>query len=166
MDRAPPREAFWELPLAQLDADEWEALCDGCGQCCVHKLEDADSGAFYATNVACRLLDLNTARCGDYAGRRAHVPDCVTLTPESAGALPWLPETCAYRLRARGEPLPPWHYLVCGDRAAVHREGISVVGRVISEDEAGPLESHVIWPDGMEPMVIDLDDDESGAEPA
>jgi uncharacterized cysteine cluster protein YcgN (CxxCxxCC family) len=159
MNAPPLRDRFWELPLGQLTAPEWEALCDGCGQCCIHKLEDADTGAFYATNVACRLLDTATARCRDYPGRLAHVPDCLRLTPQSAGALPWLPETCAYRLRASGAPLPGWHYLICGDPGRVHAEGVSVAGRVISEDEAGPLESHVVWPEGMEPLVIDDEPD-------
>lgn len=141
---------FWERPIATLSTDEWEALCDGCGKCCLHKLEDEDTGAFYETNVACKLLDLKTARCSDYKNRRRHVPDCVRLTPKLAADLPWLPDSCAYRLRAENLPLPAWHYLVCGDRDAVHRAGASVVGKAISETIAGPLENHVILPDGME----------------
>ena len=149
------RDAFWTLPVDSLTEAEWEALCDGCGQCCLHKLEDADTGAYYPTNVACRLLDTETVRCRDYADRRSHVPDCLRLTSDIAGNLGWLPDTCAYRLRARGEPLPGWHYLVSGDREAVHRAGISVRGRVISEDEAGNIEDHVVWPEGMEPLIVD-----------
>jgi len=149
------RDGFWTLPLTALGADEWEALCDGCGNCCLHKLEDADTGEFYQTNVACKLLDIDTARCSDYADRRRYVPDCLRLSGEIAGELGWLPETCAYRLRARGEPLPAWHYLICGDTGEVHRAGISVRGRVIPEDEAGPIEQHVVWPEGTEPLVID-----------
>ena len=109
---------FWERPLASLNRAEWEALCDGCGKCCLHKVEDEDTGAIYQTNVACKLLDLNTARCADYANRRAQVPDCVRLTARIVDDVPWLPATCAYRLRAEGKPLPDWHYLVCGDRDA------------------------------------------------
>ncbi|PEQ11321.1 hypothetical protein B2G71_17305 [Novosphingobium sp. PC22D] len=134
---------FWEQPLDTLDRAQWEALCDGCGQCCLHKLEDADTGEYLATNVACKLLDLKTARCSDYRHRRAYVPDCLRLTLRNAAGLEWLPPTCAYRLRADGEPLPGWHYLVCGDRDAVHAAGISVAGKVVSETDAGPIENHV-----------------------
>jgi uncharacterized cysteine cluster protein YcgN (CxxCxxCC family) len=144
------RGRFWELPIGSLSRAEWEALCDGCGQCCLHKAEDEDTGVIYPTNVACRLLDLQTGQCGDYANRKRRVPDCLKLTPRLALTIDWLPETCAYRLRADDLPLPEWHYLVCGDREAVHRAGISVRGRAISEDLAGPLEQHVILPPGME----------------
>ncbi len=139
------RDRFWELPLGDLNRTEWEALCDGCGQCCLHKVEDEDTGEFYNTNVACKLLDLKTARCSDYKGRRAKVPDCLRLTRSNAGELEWLPGTCAYRLRARSEPLPHWHYLLTGDREAVHAAGISIVGKVISEVDAGPIEHHIVW---------------------
>src|SRR3546814_1417208 len=90
--------------LASLDAGQWEPLCDGCGKCCLHKLEDEDTGRIYPTNVACRLLDLSTARCGDYKHRRRHVPDCLTLTKAKVDDLEWLPQTCAYRLRAESQP--------------------------------------------------------------
>ena len=135
---------FWEAPLASLDAGQWEALCDGCGKCCLHKPEDEDTGRIYPTNVACRLLDLTTARCSDYKHRRRHVPDCLTLTKAKVDDLEWLPQSCAYRLRAEGEPLPDWHYLVCGDREAVHRAGQSIVGWTVGEDVAGPLENHLV----------------------
>jgi uncharacterized protein len=141
------RTAFWELPLESLSRAEWEALCDGCGQCCMHKLEDADTGEVHPTNVACKLLDLKTARCTDYRHRRAFVPDCLRLTPRLAGQLDWLPATCAYRLRADGEPLPDWHYLICGDPEAVHRAGVSIRGKAIAEALAGPLEDHVLTGD-------------------
>ena len=136
---------FWEKPLKELSRAEWEALCDGCGKCCLHKVEDADTGDVFSTNVACKLLDLKTARCSDYRNRRAFVPDCMRLTQRNAGALEWLPKTCAYRLRANGEPLPDWHYLVSGDREAVHRAGVSIVGKVVSEIDAGPIEHHIVW---------------------
>lgn len=144
MAGATPERPFWEAPLASLDAGQWEALCDGCGKCCLHKLEDEDTGRIYPTNVACRLLDLATARCGDYRHRRRHVPDCLTLTKAKVDDIEWLPHTCAYRLRAEGEPLPEWHYLVCGDRDAVHRAGESIVGWTVGEDMAGPLENHLV----------------------
>jgi uncharacterized cysteine cluster protein YcgN (CxxCxxCC family) len=135
---------FWERPLATLDRAEWEALCDGCGKCCLHKVEDADSGEIFPTNVACRLLDRETARCSNYRQRRAFVPDCLRLSAANIGKIGWLPETCAYRLRANGDPLPGWHYLISGDREAVHREGHSVRGWTVSEVVAGDLEQHIV----------------------
>lgn len=138
------RERFWELPLGELDRAEWEALCDGCGRCCLHKLEDEDTGAIADTNVACKLLDIPTARCRDYRNRKAFVPDCLRLTLRIVNDVPWLPQSCAYRLRAQGKPLPGWHYLISGDPEAVKRAGVSVAGRVVSETEAGPLEHHIV----------------------
>jgi len=135
---------FWEQPLATLDRAQWEALCDGCGKCCLHKVEDADTGEIHPTNVACRLLDRETARCSNYRQRRAFVPDCLRLTPAKLCTISWLPASCAYVLRARGAPLPEWHYLVCGDREAVHRTGHSVRGWTISETLAGDLEQHIV----------------------
>ena len=147
----PLRDSFWELPLAALTRAEWEALCDGCGRCCLHKIEDEDTGEIAHTNVACKLLDCATARCRDYKHRRAFVPDCLQLTPGIVDDVEWLPESCAYRLRAAGKPLKRWHYLVSGDREDVVRAGISVAGRVISEIDAGPLEHHMIeWDDDEE----------------
>lgn len=138
------RDRFWELPLAALDREEWEALCDGCGKCCVHKLEDSVTGELFPTNVACRLLDRASCRCSNYKARRVFVPDCVRLDAAKLGGIDWLPSTCAYRLRAAGEPLPDWHYLKTGDRETVHEAGMSVRGWTISEDEAGELEHHLI----------------------
>ncbi len=150
-----PGPRFWDKPLAALNREEWEALCDGCGKCCLHKLEDEDTGDVWRTNVACRLLDLSTARCADYRHRKAMVPDCLRLTPRLVERVAWLPETCAYRLRADGEPLPAWHYLECGDRAAVHRGGHSVVGKAVSEVIAGPLEDHIVDADGVPLLMAD-----------
>ena len=138
------RDRFWELPLEALDREEWEALCDGCGRCCLHKLEDADTGEVIQTNVACRLLDRKTALCSDYRHRKAFVPDCLRLTPQLVAQIAWLPPTCAYRLRADGEPLPEWHYLLTGSRESFVRAGVSVTGRVVSEDDAGPHEHHIV----------------------
>ena len=138
------RDRFWELPIADLTRDEWEALCDGCARCCLHKLEDEDSGEIAHTNVSCKLLDCATGLCRDYRHRKAFVPDCLRLTPRLVGEVNWLPTTCAYRLRAANKPLPEWHYLVSGDRTAVHRQGPGVAGRVVCETESGPLEHHVV----------------------
>jgi uncharacterized cysteine cluster protein YcgN (CxxCxxCC family) len=135
---------FWEKPLESLDRAEWEALCDGCGKCCLHKVEDDATGEIHGTNVACKLLDRETGRCSNYRGRRVHVPDCVRLTASGVGRLAWLPSTCAYRLRAEGKALPQWHYLLCGDREAVHRAGMSVRGWTVAEHEAGDLEHHLV----------------------
>jgi uncharacterized cysteine cluster protein YcgN (CxxCxxCC family) len=134
---------FWEKPLDQLSRGEWESLCDGCGKCCLHKVEDADTGDIYPTNVACKLLDRHSGLCSNYRGRHAYVPDCVRLTAGKLGRLPWLPATCAYRVRAEGKPLPAWHHLICGDREEVHRAGISVRGWTIGEADAGDLEYHL-----------------------
>ncbi len=141
MNHAKP---FWEKPLAALDRGEWEALCDGCGRCCVHKLEDEETGELYATNVACKLLDRRSGRCTDYKQRRLRVADCVTLSRNNLGALEWLPESCAYRLRAEGKPLQDWHYLISGSRETVHEAGQSTRGWTVSELDAGELELHVV----------------------
>ena len=137
-------QPFWHKPLAALDRGEWEALCDGCGRCCVHKLEDEESGLLYATNVACRLLDRRHGRCTDYTHRKSRVADCVVLSQDNLGALDWLPETCSYRLRDEGKPLPDWHYLVSGSRETIHEAGQSTRGWTISEDDAGDLEDHLV----------------------
>lgn len=140
-------DRFWEdRPLEALDRAQWEALCDGCGKCCVHKLEDEVTGELFPTNVACKLLDRHSGRCSDYRHRRAYVPECVRLTPKLAATLDWLPGTCAYKLRAEGKPLPDWHPLNSGDPESVHRAGISVRGWTISETEAGELEDHILEP--------------------
>jgi uncharacterized protein len=138
---------YWEdKPLDQLDRAEWESLCDGCGKCCVHKLEDEVTGELFPTNVACKLLDRESGRCSNYRHRRAFVPECVRLTPKLAATLDWLPETCAYKLRAEDKPLPDWHPLVSGDPESVHRAGMSVRGWTISETDAGELEDHILEP--------------------
>nr|WP_184087655.1 YcgN family cysteine cluster protein [Sphingomonas xinjiangensis] len=136
---------FWEdTPLSKLDRAQWEALCDGCGKCCVHKLEDEETGELLATNVACRMLDRRMGMCSDYKHRHAYVSECVRLTNNNVAGIEWLPSTCAYRLRAAGDPLPGWHYLVCGDREAVHEAGESTRGWTISEDDAGDFEHHLV----------------------
>jgi uncharacterized cysteine cluster protein YcgN (CxxCxxCC family) len=136
---------FWEEKrLDQMSREEWESLCDGCGKCCLHKLEDEETGDVYPTNVACRLLDRRSARCKDYRHRHAYVPECVRLNPRTLASIDWLPSTCAYRLLANGEPLKDWHPLISGDPESVHRAGISVRGWTVSEDEVGDLENHIV----------------------
>jgi uncharacterized cysteine cluster protein YcgN (CxxCxxCC family) len=138
------RDQFWTLPIEDLTQSEWEALCDGCGRCCLHKIEDAETGEIEETNVACKLLDKKTAQCTDYRNRKSLVPDCLSLTLRIIKDVRWLPKTCAYRLRADNKPLHDWHYLLAGDREAVKKAGISVAGRTINETDAGPLEHHII----------------------
>jgi uncharacterized protein len=135
---------FWEKPLSQLDQGQWEALCDGCGRCCLHKLEDDDTGELFPTNVACKLLDRRTGQCTNYRVRKTIVSDCVKLDRRRLGDLEWLPETCAYRLRRDGQPLPGWHYLVSGSRETVHEAGQSTRGWTVSEEDAGDLEFHIV----------------------
>lgn len=125
---------FWERKsLADMTRQEWESLCDGCGQCCLIKLQDVDSGAITTTDFSCAWLDCESCRCTDYANRQRNVPDCIALDPVNIYDLHWLPETCAYGLLARGAPLPGWHPLLSGDPESVHRAGISVRGRAIPE---------------------------------
>lgn len=141
------RERFWELPLAALDKPEWEALCDGCGKCCLNKLEFEDTEELAFTRIACRLLDGQTCRCTRYETRHQYVPECVTLDPAKIADISyWLPATCAYRLRHEGRPLPGWHYLISGDPEAVHRAGVSVRGWTLSEAEIPEedWEDHII----------------------
>lgn len=130
------RDEFWKLPLAKLTPAEWEALCDGCGKCCLNKIEYEDTGELAFTRVACKLLDGHACRCSSYENRHDYVPECVVLTPKKLKEIAWwLPATCAYRLRAEGRPLYKWHYLISGDPESVHRAGVSVRGWTVSEAE-------------------------------
>lgn len=140
---------FWkEKPLSELSLDEWESLCDGCGKCCLHKLEDEDTGEVCYTNVACRLMDTSNCQCTKYQMRTFLVPDCVELLPQNLDNLHWLPSSCAYRILRDGEDLPDWHPLVTGDPESTVKSGNSVAGRIVSEDDADDLEDHIVhWPE-------------------
>ncbi len=143
-------ERFWEdTPLSEMTTAQWESLCDGCGRCCLNKVEDWDTGEIIWTDLACRLLDHDSCRCMDYPNRLAKVPECLQLTPETVGELSWLPPSCAYARLRDGKPLLWWHPLVSGDADTVHAAGISVRGRIKTEIGV-PLEEYeehlVSWP--------------------
>jgi uncharacterized cysteine cluster protein YcgN (CxxCxxCC family) len=128
------KSKFWKTKsLAQMSESEWESLCDGCALCCVHKLEDEDTGQIFFTDIACKLLDTDTCRCRDYGARAQEVKECLVLSPDKPDVFSWLPGTCAYRRLAENKDLPDWHPLVSGDPASVHDADISVRGKVTSE---------------------------------
>jgi uncharacterized protein len=153
MARSSPEEIpFWQRKsLDEMTDSEWESLCDGCGRCCLNKLEEEGNDAdTYYTDVACRLLDGASCRCRDYANRLDQVDDCVQLTPQSLKTINWLPPSCAYVLIAKGGDLYWWHPLVSGDPETVHAAGVSVRGRISATEETVPdedLEDHIVsWP--------------------
>lgn len=137
---SPPDEGarpFWETtPLDEMSAKQWESLCDGCGQCCLLKVEDEDTGDVYLTRLACKLLDVGRCTCKDYANRHDVMPDCLTLGPGNVEEIAWLPESCAYRRVAEGRGLAWWHPLVSGDPGTVHQAGVSVRDWAVGEDPA------------------------------
>ena len=147
-DPAPP---FWRVKkLGEMSEPEWESLCDGCGRCCLVKLEDEDSGKIHYTSLGCKLLDTAACRCADYKNRAAIVKDCIKLTPETVASLQWLPPTCGYRLVREGRDLMWWHPLVSGSNETVHQAGVSVRGRVFASEDDVPEDAFVdhlaTWP--------------------
>jgi len=129
-------DQFWKRKsLAEMTPDEWESLCDGCGLCCMQKVQDEDSGDVFYTDVACRLFDIDSCRCTDYANRVQQVPDCLVLTPDEKDAYEWLPGSCAYRRLANGLDLPGGHPLLTGRPESVHEAGISMQGKAVSEND-------------------------------
>ena len=138
---------WWhEKSLAELSGSQWEALCDGCAKCCLHKLEDEDSGEVFYTKVRCRFLDDQACRCTDYKNRSSLVPNCIELRSADWKGLDWLPSTCAYRLRAHDQALPEWHPLVSGSRESVHSAGVSIRDRAISDEHVHPdgYDEHIV----------------------
>ena len=148
ISRSGLRPRFWEtVPMDRMNRAEWEALCDGCGKCCLNKLEDEETGEVALTRLACRLLDDESCLCSQYPIRHQFVPECIVLTPKTLrDNLYWLPQTCAYRLVVEGRPLYPWHPLISGDPETVHEAGVSVRGLTIPEFEVGEddWEDHII----------------------
>ena len=144
-------QPFWEVKtLGDMSREEWESLCDGCGRCCLHKLEDIDTGLYFYTDVACRLLNRETCQCRNYSERRSLVKDCVMINSDSGEQFDWLPSSCAYRRLFEGKPLEWWHPLVSGTTDSVHEAGISVRKRVVGENAVTQeqLEEHIIsWID-------------------
>ena len=142
---------FWRVKkLTEMDSQEWESLCDGCAKCCLHKLEDEDTGDVFYTDIACAYLDHQTCRCKDYTRRQKLVDACIQLGPEDISSFYWLPSTCAYRLLSEGKPLADWHPLISGDPESVHKAGVSVKHRIVAEHAVAEddYEEHVIrWVD-------------------
>jgi uncharacterized cysteine cluster protein YcgN (CxxCxxCC family) len=140
---------FWETKtLAQMTTEEWESLCDNCGKCCLHKLEDEDTGELAFTSVCCDLIDLETCRCTRYSERCTLVPDCIDLKQHDFAEYNWLPATCAYRLLTDGEPLPDWHPLVSGNPESVKDAGVAITSYAIKESQVEDMEDHIIaWLD-------------------
>jgi uncharacterized cysteine cluster protein YcgN (CxxCxxCC family) len=148
---------FWKQKrLSQMSHDEWESLCDGCGRCCLNKLEDEEDGRIYYTRAACSLLDVDTCRCTDYQNRKEKMPNCIQLSVDNAQYFDWLPETCAYRLLAEGEPIPDWHPLISGTQQSVIDAGISVRGIAIPENQITDITEEIISLIG--PEVDDFDE--------
>lgn len=148
IDRTGLRPRFWEdTPLTRMTRQEWEALCDGCGKCCMNKLEDEDTGEVEMTRVACRLFDDSTCQCGQYGTRHQFVPECITLSPKNLDKnLYWMPETCAYKLLWQGKTLLDWHPLLTDRADSVHDAGVSMQGRTLPEFEVheDDWEDHII----------------------
>ena len=131
-----------------MSPEEWELLCDGCGKCCLHKLEDEADGEVYYTDVACRYLNLRSARCNDYPNRKRNVPECVAITADNVATMPWLPDSCAYKILHLGQDLPNWHPLKTGSASKMKKKGISVIDRVVPEtlvDEQDYEERVIYW---------------------
>ncbi len=136
---------FWETKkLSEMTTEEWESICDGCGKCCLNKLEDEDNGEIFFTSVVCNLINLDTCRCTRYSERTTLVPECLDLKQHDFAEYNWLPSTCAYRLLADGEKLPSWHPLVSGSKDTVKEAGVSICSYAMKESEIDDLEDHII----------------------
>ncbi len=143
------KQPFWKTKtLQEMTTEEWESLCDSCAKCCLHKLEDEETGEVFYTSVVCDLIDLDNCRCTQYADRCQLVPDCLDLKQHDFSEFNWLPSTCAYKLLAEGEDLPDWHPLVTKDPLAIHDAGVSIRSYAMKESEVDNIEEHIIkWLD-------------------
>lgn len=145
-------DAFWKSTrLSDMTREQWESLCDHCGRCCLHKIEDIDSGNVFYTNVVCKYMDLDSCHCTCYSERTRLVPDCLQLSQDLLTKLSWLPDTCAYKLLADGKDLYSWHPLISGDPDSVHEAGISVRGNAVPET--------CVHPDELTENIIHFDDE-------
>jgi uncharacterized cysteine cluster protein YcgN (CxxCxxCC family) len=143
-------DRFWEeIPFDQLNQKQWELICDGCAQCCAHKLQDEDTEEIFLTNVVCQYLDRQKCQCSVYGDRHVHVPDCIKITPENAKSLRWIPDTCGYKLLANGKPLPEWHPLETSDALSTAKANMTITDKVISEAdiELDDLEDYLVEDD-------------------
>lgn len=137
--------SFWKTKkLTEMTTEEWESLCDNCGKCCLHKLEDEDTGKIHFTSVVCNLINLKNCRCTRYSERTRLVPECLDLKQHDFAEFNWLPATCAYRLLSDGKPLPDWHPLVSGTVKSVKEAGVSISSYAMKESEIDDLEDHII----------------------
>jgi uncharacterized protein len=132
------REKFWELPIEELSSKEWEQLCDGCGRCCLKKIQDEETTELYWTRVSCRYLDEASCQCTNYEQRTTLVPTCLNVKEMYRQNSTWMPSTCAYRLRAENKSLFSWHPLLTGTRETVESAGISVKLKTLSEENVHP----------------------------
>jgi uncharacterized cysteine cluster protein YcgN (CxxCxxCC family) len=142
------RPRFWEtVDMIDMTKPEWEALCDGCGKCCLLKLEDEDTGEIKFTSLSCRLFDDSTCTCQNYALRKQMVAGCVVLTPENIERIAyWMPKSCGYRRTFDGEPLLDWHPLISGDPNSPHTTNNSMMDKTTPEYEVDEtdMEDYVI----------------------
>lgn len=152
-------QRFWEnTPFDQFTSKQWESICDGCAQCCAHKLQDEDTEEVFLTNVVCQYLDTKKCQCSVYNDRHVHVPDCIKITPENAGELLWIPETCGYRLLANGKPLPEWHPLMTGDSDSTRSANMTVTDKVISDADVNmdDLEDYLVEDDYFSQLCVTI----------
>lgn len=140
---------FWEeKKLSEMTTKEWESICDGCGKCCLNKLEDEETGEIVFTSVVCDLIDLDSCRCTRYSERTVLVPECLDLKQHDFAEYNWLPTTCAYRLLSDGEKLPTWHPLLSGTEESVKESGVSINSYAMKESDVDDIEDHIIeWLD-------------------
>lgn len=144
----PDERPWWESKsLHEMSREEWEDICDHCGKCCLHKLEDEEDGTIYYTDIACSLVDPASCYCTDYQNRQIRVPDCLRLTIDNLDQIQWMPPSCSYRVLKEGRSLPKWHHLITGDKNSIHIMGKSIKGRYIDESKVTDYEEHVVeWP--------------------